>query len=389
MGRITDYLRGADLIEDGSESRTITRGTVSEAWTPITRSALPPVNEQTALKIGDVFAAVRLLSDAIAALPLKVYRDTPQGRVPAGDDQRLVQLLRRPSPGSTAVDLIGQLMVHLLTFGDAFVAKYRSDREIVQLGLLDPAAMVVEQVGARVIYRLSRPEGISEHGPEDVCHIKALSADGVTGMSTVRQAAKVLQLSDGLTTYIVSWIGNDARPGGVLAVGGDAPDRDGMFGLKDQMKSEFGWERRPTGHGAVAVMSGDLSYSPIDPSLRDQEFIQQREYSAREVARVFGIPGWMLGVASGDSLTYSNTSEQMRAFATHSLRPWLTRIEKALSADADLLPGGTFAEFELSGLLRGDDRTRAEVYEKALASGWLTLDEVRELENRPPLEGST
>jgi HK97 family phage portal protein len=388
MGLIS-YLKGDDLIKpNGSESRTITPGTTQEAWTPITRTALPPVNEQTALRIGDVFAAVRLLSDAVAALPLKVYRDTSRGRVPAGDDQRLVTLLRRPSPGTTSVDLVGQLMTHLLVVGDAYVAKYRSEGSITMLGLLDPQSVTVEQAGARVIYKLSRPEGFSEHSVDDICHIKALSADGVTGMSTVRQAAKVLALSEGLTTYITSWLGNDARPSGVLAVEGDLPDRDGLRGLKEQMTDEFGWGITPPGHGSIAVMTGELAYTPVDPTLRDQEFLQQREYSAREVARVFGIPGWMLGVSSGDSMTYSNTTEQMRAFAMHSLRPWLTRIEKSLSADADLCPGGAFAEFELSGLLRGDDQTRAEVYEKALAAGWLTVAEVRESENRPPLEGS-
>jgi HK97 family phage portal protein len=387
MGKISDFLTGTE-----SESRTITRGTVQETWAPATsrRTALPPVNEQTALRIGDVFAAVRLLSDAVAALPLRAYRRLPNGsRVPAGDDQRLVTLLRRPSPGTTSVDLVGQLMAHLLTFGDAFLAKYRSDREIVQLGLLDPAAVTVEQVGARVIYTVLRREGLSEHGPDDVCHVKALSSDGVRGMSTVRQAAKVLALSDGLTTYITSWLGNDARPSGVLSLSGDAPvGRDDLFNLKDEAKAQYGWDREPPGHGSIAVMTGELSYSAVDPSMRDQEFIQQREYSAREVARVFGVPGWMLGVATGDSLTYSNTTEQMRAFAMHSLRPWLTRIEKAISADPDLCPGATYAEFELSGLLRGDDATRADVYEKALRSGWLTLNEVRELENRSPLEDS-
>ena len=77
-----------------------------------------------------------------------MYRDTPQGRASAGDDQRLVTLLRRPSPGTTSVDLVGQLMVHLLTYGNALLAKYRSEDTIVQLGLLDPQTVTVEHVGA-------------------------------------------------------------------------------------------------------------------------------------------------------------------------------------------------------------------------------------------------
>lgn len=265
MGRIRDFVTGADLVDD-SESRTIIRGTMPEAWTPITRSALPAINESQALRIGDVFAAVRLLSDAIAALPLKVYRDTPRGRVPAGGDQRLVTLLRHPSPGTTSVDLVGQLMTHLLCHGDCFLAKYRSEGSIVQLGLLDPVAVEEEQVGARVIYKLSRREGLSEHGLEDICHVKALSSDGVRGMSTVRQAAKVLQLSEGLTTYITSWLGNDARPSGVLALSGDGPvGRDELFNLKDEAAKGPG-SGQPSGARMMTSGSYNSRSASISPA---------------------------------------------------------------------------------------------------------------------------
>jgi HK97 family phage portal protein len=204
MGKITDYLLGRDL--EGQESRTITRGTVAEAWTPVTRSALPAVSETTALRCNDIFACVRVLANAVASLPPRVYRRQPNGaRVPSGDDQRLVQLLRRPEPGSTSADLFSTLMVHLLVYGDAFVAKYRSEGSIVQLAPVDPAAVVVERQGNRVIYKLSRLEGFSEHGPEDILHVKAMSSDGLRGLSTVRAAGRVLGLNQGL-------IDSDANP---------------------------------------------------------------------------------------------------------------------------------------------------------------------------------
>jgi phage portal protein BeeE len=136
MGKITDYLRGRDLEVNGSESRTLDAGTVSEALLPVSKTALPAVNEMTALKIADVFSAVRCLADKLASLPVKAYRRVPQGRIPAGADARIARLLRAPSPGSTSADLIGQIVVDCCVYGSAFVAKYRADNEIVQLGTL-------------------------------------------------------------------------------------------------------------------------------------------------------------------------------------------------------------------------------------------------------------
>lgn len=122
MSRILDYLKGADLVSrNGSESRTLTRGTVPETFPYFpSQTALPAVSEQTALQIADLFACVRVLADSVASLPPRVYRRVPAGRVEAGEDQRLAQLLRRPSPGSTSADLFSTAMVHLLTNGNCF-----------------------------------------------------------------------------------------------------------------------------------------------------------------------------------------------------------------------------------------------------------------------------
>jgi HK97 family phage portal protein len=118
----------------------------------------------------------------------------------------------------------------------------------------------------------------------------------------------------------------------------------------------------------------------------DAQFLQQRELSAREIARIFRVPAWAIDAPTGDSLTYANVGEQNRALVTHSLRPWLVRIERAISNDSDLCPGGTYVQFELDGLLRADAKTRAETYTLALnaETGWMRREEIRELEDLPP-----
>jgi HK97 family phage portal protein len=121
-------------------------------------------------------------------------------------------------------------------------------------------------------------------------------------------------------------------------------------------------------------------------SADDSQFLQQRELSAREVARIFRVPAWAIDAPTGDSLTYANVLEQSRALATYSLRPWATRIEAAISNDVDLCPGGTYVLFDFDGLLRSAPEQRAQQYAAALSptTGWMRREEVRELEDLPP-----
>jgi HK97 family phage portal protein len=137
--------------------------------------------------------------------------------------------------------------------------------------------------------------------------------------------------------------------------------------VPDQAGSKAVLEIRDMWHGThagapnmhkVAVLSGDVAFTPIAFSADDSQFLQQRELSAREVARIFRVPAWAIDAPTGDSLTYANVAEQSRALVDYSLRPWLVRIERAISNDADLCPGTTYVEFSLDGLLRGDTATR-------------------------------
>ena len=355
--------------------------TQSPAFPTLTTSAPLNVTTDNALRVSDAYACVRVLADSISSLPLHVYRRTSQGRLPAGENARAVQLLNRPSPGSTSVDLISQVLVHLNVHGDAFVGKYRADGEIVQLGLISPESIQVELRGQRIVYLLDTVKGRTEHGPDDILHIKAMSLDGLRGLSPVMQCRVALGLSSSLQQSAKVYTEKGSKPSGVLT----APH--GATQALEQVAAA--WNAK---HGGVenmhrvAVVAGDVKFEPVAFSADDSQFLQQRELSAREVARIFRVPAWAIDAPTGDSLTYANVGEQNRALVTHSLRPWLVRIERAISNDSDLCPGGTYVQFDLDGLLRADAKTRAETYTQALApdTGWMRRDEVRELEDLPP-----
>lgn len=150
------------------------------------------------------------------------------------------------------------------------------------------------------------------------------------------------------------------------------------------------WSTRHRGvrnSSRIAILQGDVEFVPVQMTSADAQFIESRRLSSTEVARIFRVPAWMIGADSGDSMTYSNTESQALAFVQHSLRPWLVAIEGALNADVDLFPAatGTYAEFKLDGLLRGDSASRASFYTAALnpQTGWMTRGEIRALENLP------
>lgn len=370
------YLRGDD-IPDSTESRSLPP---AENQLPLlTAYTASPITPIAALGIADVWAAVRVLADAASSLPIHVYRKTANGRERV-DSGKLTDLLDRPGPATSQTDLVSSLMSHLAIYGNAYLAKYRQAGEIVQIGLLAPDRVRPELEHGLLRFRYSPPTGAQQLLTEsDVVQVKGLSTDGLTGLSAVSQASRVLGLSDELVKHALSYFDTGTpTPAGILRMGPDAsfPDAERT---KEKLKAE-------ARHGGVLVIQGDADYKEILANLDDSQFVEQRRLAAQEIARVFRIPPHMLGAPSADSMTYSNVEQESIEFVRYSLTPWLRRIELAISNDPDLTFQQQFVKFELDGLLRADAKTRAEIYALALdpVQGWLDRDEVRKLEDLPP-----
>jgi HK97 family phage portal protein len=271
-------------------------------------------------------------------------------------------------------------MSHLAVWGSGYIGKFRQQGEVTQLALLHPDRIRPELQGGQLRYRYSPGTGPQRLLTEaDIVHIKGLSVDGLDGLSAVSQAARVLGLSDSLVKHAMGYFESDTPlPAGVLRLNPEATEiqrSTNIEGLRN--------EARP--HG-VLVIRGDADYLPIANKLDDSQFTEQRRLASQEVARVFRIPPHMLGAPSADSMTYSNVEQESIEFVRYSLMPWLRRSELAISNDADLAFQRQFVTFEVDGLLRADAKTRAEIYHLGLdpIQGWLTRDEVRQLEDLEP-----
>jgi HK97 family phage portal protein len=362
------------------EDRALTAANVP----PVMLNATPSdstVTPGNALAVADVFACVRALSDAAASIPLIPYRRTAEGRTRASG--RLSVLLRQPAPATTQANLVGQAVAHLNLYGNCYVGKFRdAEGRVEQLALLHPDRVTPELRAGQPVYTVNDGRGRqSEHGTDDIIHIRGLSTDGLVGLSPVRQCRIALGLSQSLAEHAATFFENGARPTGVLKV--PAGQQEALERVREA------WTHRQAGTRnahRIAVLSGDVEFTAITGPLDDLQFVEQRHLSTAEIARIFRIPPWVLGASSGDSMTYSNVEQQSLHFVTYSLRPWLVLIEQAISEDADLCAGNVYVEFLLDALLRADSKTRAEVFALALDAdrGWMTRAEVRRLENLHP-----
>jgi len=373
--------RSADVIED--RDLTIQSGFVPSALLLKPTATGQPVSVRSALQVPEVLACVRVLSDAAASLPLKLYRDTTGGRIEVRSGHTY-DLLQRPAPATTSGNLIGTLVANLVLHGTAYLAKYRdADGNIAQLGTLSPERVFWRVKDGVPVYTITLLDGsVQQATPRDLIHLRGLSIDGYQGVSPVQLCADAIALSAAMIQHAGRYFQNDARPSGLLRVPAGPQADEQVENLR------AAWEGRHSGaQGAhrIAVVTGEISFDSISMNPEQSQFAELRQQAVTQIARAFRVPPWMIAASDASSLTYSNAETQSQAFVDHSLRPWLTCIEQAVTADADLCMGSLCASFDFSHLLRGDSVARAAYYQAGIRDGWLQPAEARVMEGLPPL----
>ena len=373
------FSRKRDVIEDRSLTRV-------KSWPQYPDMQIGDLSPPDALRIADVFACIRCLADTAASLPLLAYRRLPDGSREQFSG-RVTDLINRPSPGNTSYNLVGSIVGHLNAWGNCYVGKYRGpDGIVAQLVPLDPPSVQVELVDGQPSYTFMDQTGVQRLGTADVLHIKMLSFDGIVGVSPIGQVRNAFGLAQNLAVHADSFAKNGGRPSGVLRVSGWRTAQPGAAeDVRDDWSDKFVGADK-SGKLLLLTGEGDVSYQQLSLSLEDAQFVAQRQLSTLEIARIFRVPAWMVNASTQQSMTYSNVTNETLSFQKFNLQPQLVAIEQAFSADSDLSPQTVAVEFDIDRLLRADALTRAQVYTAALnpATGWLTRDEVRELEGYAP-----
>jgi HK97 family phage portal protein len=394
-----------DRIVRGAESRDIPGATLREPpdWMWDAFGAAPTysgkrVSVETSLGIVSVYAAVRILAEAVGVLPLIVYREAPDGTRRRAPQNRWWRILHdAPNPEQPAGEVWEQVTGHLNLWGNAFLYKAKDEMGRVQeLWPIRPSRVRIGRANGKRVYAVTRSDTYTDYGPDDavpdtlagdetdILHIRGFGTDGLLGYSPIQLARQRLGVQMAAEEYQGRFYANNASPAGILSVPGRLSDEAAR-----RLKASWDAAHKGLANAAkTAVLEEGTDWKQIGVSLQDQQFVEQQQFGVSEIARLFHVPPHMLNAPSHGSLTYSTTELEGIHFVTYSLMRWTNRIEQALQADADTATMGAVPEFLLDGLLRADSASRAQFYTAALdpVKGWMTRTEVRDRENLPPEE---
>ena len=344
------------------------------------------VNERTSMQMTAVYSCVRILSEAVASLPLNVYRYTENGGKETAIDHRLYRLLHdEPNPEMSSFIFRETLMTHLLLWGNAYAQIIRNGKgEVIALYPLMPDRMTVDRdKNGKLYYKYTKSNddaatmdtGSVILAPSDVLHVPGLGFDGLVGYSPIAMAKNAIGLAIAAEEYGSKFYANGAAPSGVLEHPGTLKD---PARVRDSWNSTFGGS---SNSHKVAVLEEGMKYTPISISPNEAQFLETRKFQINEIARIFRVPPHMVGDLEKSS--FSNIEQQSLEFVKYTLDPWVVRWEQALYRTllSEEEKKTLFFKFNVEGLLRGDYASRMNGYATARQNGWMSANDIRELED--------
>ena len=342
------------------------------------------VTPDTALTYSAVYAAVRVIAEAVSSLPLNLHERNPGGGKSKASAHPLYHILHdSPNPEMTSLQWREASMAHLLLHGNCYTEIVRDlDGNCVELWPIDPTIVRPNRTEqGELYYDLNRGKNFITAA--NMLHISGLSFDGISGMSPIALARQSLGLSMAIEQFGAGYFGRGARPGGVLTFPGQlSPEaRQNLRRSFEELHAGGANSHR------VALLEAGLKWEAIGVPPDDSQFLQSREFQIVEVCRWFNVPPHKLKDLNKTSY---NSLEQMNVeFVVDTLRPWLVRWEQQLNRKI-IRPrerGAYFFEHNVEGILRGDQASRYQSYSVGRNWGWLSVNEIREKENMNPVEG--
>ena len=342
-----------------------------------TSSSGKAVNEKTALQTTAVYACVRILAETIASLPFHTYRYTLNGKEKAIEHPIYYLLHSEPNPEMTSFVFRETLMSHLLLWGNAYAQIIRDGRGRV-LGLypLLPNKVIVNRnQHGELVYQYEKEGQTYFLRSYEVLHIPGLGFDGIIGYSPIAMAKNAVGMAIATEEYGAKFFANGANPGGVL-------EHPGV--VKDPARIRESWNAVYQGSSnahRVAVLEEGMKFQSIGIPPEQAQFLETRKFQLNEIARIFRIPPHMIGDLEKSS--FSNIEQQSLEFVMYTLDPWVVRWEQAIQRAlfTENEKRQYFVKFNVDGLLRGDYQSRMNGYAVGRQNGWLSANDIRELEN--------
>lgn len=351
------------------------------AYAP-TSDAGVAVSQATAMRVNTVYACVSLIAKTVASLPLYVYRVGDDGKQPARDLPLWSMLHDAPNGRMTSFTWRETQMAHLLLWGNAFAQIVLADG-VKRLVPVMPWDVSVKQDGGDLVYDVKSARGETRRVLSgEMVHVAGLGFDGMIGCSPITDYARnTLGLAMAADLHAARTFANGARPSGVL----EHPGRLGVDAAKRIREQWSDIHGGTANAGKTAVLEEGMKFNPVTVNPEDAQLLETRKFTVEQIATAFGVPPHKVG--SLDRATFSNIEHQAIEFVTDCIRPWCVRWEQELKRKLTLPEDGVAIEFKLDGLLRGDTKSRFEAYAIGRQNGWLSANDVRELENMNLIDG--
>lgn len=353
------------------------------------------VNGNTALAVPAFYTGIKILAESMGTMPCEVMRRTADNVAVPAPESRLWTLLHdKPNPELEAGDFWEIVTSHIGIRGNAYMFKQRDEYDRVSALWPIPPQRVQVQRDPRTRQKIFMVSPSAEDPFEmpftqtDMLHMRGFGPDPLRGLSPIGAMRELIGRASAEQDYQSALMANQARPSGVLVTDKKLDPVRGQR-LARRFKRSMSGARRA---GETLILEEGLKWQQVSLSAADAQFIEQREFTTKDIARMLRIPADMMLVASGDKLHYTSDESVGLRFLTFTLMPWMRRTEGPLRVDEDLpwtmsgpTPGRLFPKFQPDVLLRVDRKTRFEAYQVAIDSGWMTPDEARVMENRVPL----
>ena len=345
------------------------------------------VNEVTALKYSAVFSCVRILSETIATLPCILHQKTPDGKSKATQHPIYNLLHDQANTEQTAYQWKAITVSHMALWGNAysFIERNTAGYPIGLWPLLPSRMQVWRDFNQQIIvYNYILPDGrMIRMDPANLLHLWMFSIDGILGLSPIGYQREAIGLGLAMEEFGARYFSNGTNTGAVISHPGQMSDQSYKH-LKDSMNEKY--EGLGKSH-KLMILEEAMKFEKIGIPPEDSQFLQSREFQVVEIARIYRVPPHM--IADLSKATFSNIEHQSLEFINYTISPWITNIEqifnsKLLSTEERVT---YFAEFLVSALLRGDIKSRYEAYSIGRQNGWLSANDVRELENMNRIDG--
>ena len=355
-------------------------------WSDFLAKRTGTVTVDAAQSLAACYAAVSVISEAVGSLPLHLYKRDGDERERADSHPLYAVLHHAPNEYQSAQEFIEWLTASMLLHGNGYARITRGhDGQVRSLFPLAPDRVSIKRHGDVIAgYEYINLDGRSEKLlPDEVFHLRhRAGGDPLVGLSPIAAARGVFELALSEQAHGQSSFDNGTRLSGTLNV-------PGVLKPEQREALKASWQAQYAGAanaGRVPVLEAGTEFRHMSMTLEDAEWIAARQFSVQEVARVFKVPPVLIGDLS--HANFSNSVEMNRWFVTHTLQRHMSAWEGAISRQLLSSAGRRiyFPEFSAEGLLRGDAANRANFYEKAINSGWMTIAEVRKLENLPKIK---